>query len=156
MGINATYELRKPHKDEFDAWYALYEPYSHDVESPVNPDIGRSMWEWIHDPHHAVDAVVAVREGRLVGFTHYRPFPRTLDGNEACFLDDLYVAPSERGSALAKKLIENLVRIARESGWTHVRWVTTQGNARARKLYDRVAEQMDLITYKIESEHKLG
>ncbi|MDP9019027.1 MAG: GNAT family N-acetyltransferase [Candidatus Eremiobacteraeota bacterium] len=145
----AKYDFRPPHVEEFEAWYPLYESYSRDVGSPVTPHIAQVVWGWIHDTQHPLEAVMALRDGQLVGFTNYRPFPRTLDANEACFLDDLYVAESERGSGLAQSLIANLVRIAHDRGWTHVRWVAEQGNARARKLYDRISEQMDLVTYRI-------
>ena len=127
----------------------MYRPYSIAVESPVSREIAQGVWTWIVDPSHPLEAVFAERNGKLVGFTHFRPFPRTLDYNEACFLDDLYVTESERGSGLARQLIENLVRIARERDWTHVRWVTTEGNKRARGLYEKVAENMELVTYKI-------
>lgn len=83
---------------------------------------------------------------------HYRPFYRTLDANEACFLDDLFVAPVERGSGLAQLLIARVAEIARERGWTHVRWVTTHGNGRARALYEKVATLQDLLTYRIDLE----
>lgn len=128
----------------------MYEPYSHAVESPVTREIAQGVWSWIHDPDHPVEAIVGERDGRLVGFTIYRPFYRTLDANEACFLDDLYVAESERGSGLARALIERVAEIAKARGWSHVRWVTTQENRRARGLYEKLATLMDLLTYRID------
>lgn len=120
------------------------------MESPVTREIARGVWSWIHDPGHPVEAIVAERDGTLVGFTIYRPFYRTLDANQACFLDDLFVAESERGSGLGRSLIERVVQIAKERGWSHVRWVTTQENGRARGLYEKVATLMDLLTYRID------
>ena len=128
----------------------MYEPYSHAVESPVTREIATTVWSWIQSRTHGIEAILALKNDTVVGFTQYRPFPRTVDGNEACFLDDLYVAESERGSGLARMLIEHVVAIARERGWTHVRWVTTPGNQRARGLYDNVANLMDIITYRID------
>lgn len=145
-----AYTFRTPKTEEFEAWFALYEPYSHAVESPVTREIARSVWNWIQNRTHGIESIVALREGRVVGFVHYRPFPRTLDANEACFLDDLYVIESERGSGLAQLLIAQVVDAAKQRGWTHVRWVTTNGNQRARGLYEKVASLMDLLTYRID------
>jgi len=112
------------------------------------------VWAWILDPQHPVEAIVAERAGALVGFTIFRPFYRTLDANEACYLDDIYVAQAERGTGLARQLIERVVEVARERGWTHVRWVTTNGNRRARGLYEKVAKPRDLLTYRIDIENE--
>ncbi len=86
-----AYNIRPARDGDFEEWFTLYEPYSRIVESPVTREIGEGVWKWIVDPKHSLEALVAERNGRLVGFTHYRPFPRTLDANEACFLDDIYV-----------------------------------------------------------------
>jgi ribosomal protein S18 acetylase RimI-like enzyme len=88
-------------------------------------------------------------DDELCGFTHFRPFPRTLDGNEACFLDDLWVTESHRGTGLAEALIDQVRAIARQRGWSHVRWVTDMKNAPARALYERIAEDAGLVTYRI-------
>ncbi|MBV9973632.1 MAG: GNAT family N-acetyltransferase [Candidatus Eremiobacteraeota bacterium] len=141
--------IRRPRPDEFESWFALYEPYSHSVESAVDLNIARIVWEWIVSKRHGVEALVAERDGTLVGLAHYRPFPRTLNGNEAGYLDDIYVVASERGSGVAKAIMDEVVRIARLRGWSHIRWVTTKGNVRARGFYDKMGEDMRLMTYRI-------
>ncbi len=98
---------------------------------------------------HRVAAFLAFSEDLLAGFVHYRPFPRTLDGNEACFLDDLYVAASARGAGLARRLILRVRDEARANGWSEVRWVTTPENAPARRVYERLATLSDLLTYRL-------
>ena len=97
---------------------------------------------------HRIGAFFAFCDGELAGFAHYRPFPRTLDGNEACYLDDLFVSEKFRGMQIARRLIRALKDESAKNGWTEVRWVTTPQNARARKIYDGVAELSDLLTYR--------
>jgi GNAT superfamily N-acetyltransferase len=142
--------LRAPEVHEFEDWYRLYHAFSVSVEEEVTRDVAQRVWNWINDPHHPTKAIVATSGGRMVGFTHYRPFPRTLHGNEACYLDDLYVDESQRGSGLARQLIDAVSQIAKERGWTHVRWVTEEKNERARALYDKLATATTLITYKLD------
>ncbi|GAC1656216.1 MAG: GNAT family N-acetyltransferase [Vulcanimicrobiaceae bacterium] len=142
------YTLRPPGPQEFDAWYRLYYPYSVLMEDEVTPQISRTIWDWIQDARHPVEAVAAYAGDEMVGFTHYRPFYRTLHGNEACFLDDLFVVEAHRGSGLARALIEAVSKIALERGWSHVRWVAHENNSRARALYDKLAAPLPLVTYK--------
>jgi ribosomal protein S18 acetylase RimI-like enzyme len=128
----------------------MYESYARDVDLPVTDSVTRTVWRWIMDGTHHVECLIAENEGGVTGFATFRPFPRTLDGNEACYLDDLYVRPEFRGTGVVRALLERLVALTRERGWSHVRWVTTPDNARARGLYDKVAELTDLITYRID------
>jgi hypothetical protein len=39
--------------------------------------------------------------GYVVGLVHYRSFARPLSASTGCFLDDLFVDPTERGGDMA-------------------------------------------------------
>jgi GNAT superfamily N-acetyltransferase len=143
-----TFEPVTPRR--YDAWRAHYLRYAAALGEHADDAIAATVWSWLLARTHGVEGILAVGEdGELAGFVHFRPFPRTLDGNEACFLDDLWVAEPHRGTGLAEALIDRVRAAARERGWTHVRWVATVKNARARALYDRIAEDARLVTYRI-------
>lgn len=93
-----------------------------------------------------VHAWVARRGGRLVGLTHYlfHANPWMADG---CYLQDLYVDEAQRGQGVAAALIERVAQSARERGCSRLHWLTQDSNARARALYDRVAEHRGFIRY---------
>jgi GNAT superfamily N-acetyltransferase len=133
----------------FEAWRAQYLRYAAALGERADDAVATTVWSWLLRRTHGVEGVLAVAGDELTGFAHFRPFPRTLDGNEACFLDDVWVTESHRGTGLAEALIERVRTIARERGWTHVRWVTDARNARARALYDRIAEDAGLVTYRV-------
>lgn len=134
----------------FGAWRAHYLRYAAALGEDADDAVAATVWSWLLARTHGLEGVLAAGgDGELVGFVHFRPFPRTLDGNEACFLDDVWVTESHRGTGLAQALIERVQAIARERGWTHVRWVTDARNARARALYDRIAEDARLVTYRV-------
>jgi ribosomal protein S18 acetylase RimI-like enzyme len=148
MRAEVTFEPVSPRR--YDAWRAHYLRYAAALGENVDETVAATVWSWLLARTHGVEAVLAFGDdGELAGFAHFRPFPRTLDGNEACFLDDLWVAEPHRGSGLAEALIDRLRAIARERGWTHVRWVAEAKNARARALYERIAEDAQLVTYRI-------
>ncbi|MBV9647572.1 MAG: GNAT family N-acetyltransferase [Candidatus Eremiobacteraeota bacterium] len=148
--MRTTLEYVEPQPRFYDGWRALYGVYGDDMGDPVDDVIALSVWSWLLGGTHRVAAILAVdRDGGVVGFVHYRPFPRTLHANEACFLDDLYVAPDHRGRGIAAELVRRVCEVAAENGWTEVRWVTGSSNAVAQRLYERIATRMELITYRI-------
>jgi GNAT superfamily N-acetyltransferase len=53
-----------------------------------------------------------------------------------------------RGLGLGRALIEAVHAAAREKGASRVYWLTHQSNATARKLYDRVADDVGFIHYR--------
>ena len=142
--------VRAPEPGDKDAWMPMYLEYAAAVESNHT---GRAeadvLWEWLLNGTHRVGAFLAFVDERLAGFVVYRPFPRTLDGNEACYLDDLFVASPFRGRRIAEGLVDAVKSESLRNGWTEVRWVTLPDNARARKLYDHIAVDADLVTYRL-------
>jgi GNAT superfamily N-acetyltransferase len=135
--------------DDHDAWAVMHRGYLEFYESARPEEVSAVVWNWLMDPSHELNGLVArpSADARPVGIAHYRPFPRPLHGNVACFVDDLFVAPEARGTGAVDALLEGVQRVSREHGWSPVRWVTRAGNERARKVYDRLATRIDLVTY---------
>ena len=142
--------VRAPEPGDRDAWVPMYLEYAVAVKSShtgqAEADV---LWKWLLEGTHRVGAFFAFVDERLAGFAVYRPFPRTLDGNEACYLDDLFVDSVFRGLGIAERLVDAVKNESVRRGWTEVRWVTLPDNARARKLYDRIAVDADLVTYRL-------
>lgn len=86
--------------------------------------------------------------GQVQGIAHYYFHP-TAWSSDACYLQDLFVAPESRGLGIAAALIEHLGGIARAYGASRFYWTTQQDNARARALYDRVAKWHGFIRYDV-------
>ncbi len=143
-----TFEPVTPRRH--DAWRVHYLRYAAALGEDADDAIAATVWSWLLARTHGVEGILAVDGDELAGFVHFRPFPRTLDGNEACFLDDVWVTEAHRGTGLAEALIGRVRMLARDRGWTHVRWVTEANNARARALYDRISENANLVTYRID------
>ena len=108
------------------------------------------VWGWIHDHQHEVEAFVVENDaGQLVGLTHFRPFASPLAARIGGFLDDLFVVPEARGTGAARALIEAVADEGRRRNWRLIRWITAEDNARARGLYDKLAEATQWKTYDI-------
>ena len=129
-------------------WRALYRGYADFYEVQQTDAMAEQVWSWIHDPTHEVQCLVAEdATGRLVGLAHYRPFARPLTASVGCFLDDLFVDPSQRGGGAADVLLRELAALARRNGWSVVRWITADDNYRGRAKYDRYATRTTWVTY---------
>lgn len=140
-------ETRYAQDQDRRAWDDLYRLYAEFYGVEQTGTMRDRVWSWIRDPDHEVEALLAVAGGRAVGLAHFRAFARPLSASTGGFLDDLFVAPDARGSGAADALIAGVGAIGRERGWTVIRWITSPDNARARAVYDRLAEQTPWITY---------
>lgn len=151
-----NFSLVGPHAGMFDAWYALYERYASERGARPDRRVGGSLWRWLLDGTYRVAGVIAVDSRKdIVGFAHYRPYPNTLNGTEACWIDDLYVADAHRDSGLTERLVEHVCGIARKRGWSDVTWASANDPA-LRGMYDRIATRTESATYRIPLSDALG
>jgi ribosomal protein S18 acetylase RimI-like enzyme len=136
--------VRPIHESELEQWRALYRGYAEFYEVD-DPHLDR-LWRRIIE-EGSVECFVAEADGALAGFAHVREFVRPLDGGEGGYLDDLYVDPGSRGYGVGAALLEHLRGLARERGWSVVRWITADDNVTAQRLYDRHAQRTPWVTY---------
>jgi GNAT superfamily N-acetyltransferase len=83
---------------------------------------------------------------RLVGIAHALFHVSTWSDTQ-CYLQDLFTADDVRGQGVAAALIGHLAGLAQARGADRLHWLTHHGNARARRLYDRVAVHKGFIRY---------
>jgi GNAT superfamily N-acetyltransferase len=96
-----------------------------------------------------VTGFVAANGGALAGLAHVRAFARPLSATVGGFMDDLFVAPAARGTGAADALIAAVRAHGLAQGWSVIRWITAEDNARARAVYDRMATRTAWVTYDI-------
>lgn len=143
-------KVRRVSPEDAAAWRPLYRGYATFYKREITDATLDQTWAWLHDPAHPLEGLVAAdSDGGLLGLAHYRPQPKPLQGNDAGFLDDLFVDPEQRGRGVGRRLIEQVAMIARERGWSSVRWITATDNATARRLYDDVAVATHWVTYEL-------
>ena len=125
-------------------------PYASFYKREITDAILDQTWAWLLDPSHPLEGLVAtVDGGELVGLAHYRAQPKPLQGEDAGFLDDLFVDPERRGHGIVRQLIAQIGEIARERNWASVRWITAADNTTARRLYDDIAVATQWVTYEL-------
>lgn len=81
------------------------------------------------------EALIAVVDGRGVGFAVYFMNFSTWLGKAGLYLEDLYVRPAARGHGVGKSLLTRLAVIARERGCQRMEWSVLDWNTPAIDFY---------------------
>ena len=148
----STLILRALAPDEREEWRKLYSGYTTFYKRELTDKIADTVWDWLHNPGHELEGVVAVQDGKLVGLAHFRRMPSPARGADIGFLDDLFVDPDIRGQGVAPALLRHVKQVAKERNWEIVRWLTADNNYRARSLYDQHATKAIWNVYEMKSE----
>ena len=142
--------IRHVETDDRPGWEHLYRGYADFYNVDTDDRKLSTLFGWLLDPTHVCEGLVAeAASGELVGLAHFRAMPSPLRGAEVGFLDDLFVAPDQRGTGAAEALLRAVDAAAEARGWDIVRWITRDNNYRARGIYDRLSTRSDWITYEM-------
>ena len=133
--------------DEAD-WRQLWSDYLAFYETSVTEEVYLSTFVRLlgTDPQD-FNCLIAEIDGKPVGLAHYLFHRHGWKIENVCYLQDLYVAPSARGTGTGRALIEAVYAAADAAGAPAVYWLTQDFNHTARKLYDRVARVTPFIRY---------
>jgi GNAT superfamily N-acetyltransferase len=143
--------VRPVRQQDLAGWKPLWNGYNafygRSGETALSPRITETTWQRFFDSAEPVFALVAEREGKLVGLTHYLYHRSTTRIELTCYLQDLFTSPALRGQGIGRAPIEGVYQEARTGGITRVYWQTHQSNTAGRMLYDKVATNHGFIVY---------
>lgn len=131
-------------------WEPLWQGYNTFYQRTLPPEITRMTWSRFFDAYEPVHAIVAERDGRLLGLVHYLFHRSTTMIGPNCYLQDLFTSEAARGQGVGRALIEAVYGRAKAAGATRVYWMTHETNLTAMKLYDKVAERSGFVQYRKE------
>ena len=133
-----------------EQWKKLYHGYADFYQVTISEQILETIWDWLHDTNHDLNALVYEIDNSIVALAHYRRMPSPLRGKYIGFLDDLYVDPQFRGKKIGEKIINKLNEISKERNWGLIRWITRNDNYKAKSLYDRIAKKSTWDVYELD------
>ena len=139
--------IRDVKPNDLDQWEALWECYNTFYKRTVPPQMTRLTWSRFFDGYEPIHALVAEKDGQLVGLVHYLFHRSTTMIGPNCYLQDLFTAEGERGKGIGHALIESVYGRAKAAGCSEVYWQTHETNQAAMKLYDKVAERSGFVVY---------
>ncbi|APO73159.1 GCN5-related N-acetyltransferase protein [Rhizobium etli 8C-3] len=144
-----TVTIRDARPEDEARWRELWQDYLAFYEVTVNGGITNSTWRRVFDPASAIFMRVAEVDGEVMGFTLSLTHEGTwIDGRD-CYLEDLFVDPGARGKGVGRALMDDLVLLCKQNGWSRLYWHTNAQNRRARALYDSYVESDGHIRYRI-------
>jgi len=135
-------------EDDRAQWTALWTDYLTFYKTNLPENIYDSTFaRLLGDDPQDFSALVAEQNGVLIGLTHFLFHRHGWKIENVCYLQDLFVAPSVRGTGCGRKLIEAVYDVADQNNAPNVYWLTQDDNAAGRRLYDRVGALTNFIKY---------
>jgi GNAT superfamily N-acetyltransferase len=129
------------------AWEPLWQAYLAFYRQPLDDDITAATFDRLTDGRDGLAGLLAVTDGVATGIAHTVTHASTWATGPSVYLEDLYVAPTARGSGTARALIEAVTDRAHLIGAANLYWMTQEYNAPARSLYDRIAARTSFVVY---------
>jgi GNAT superfamily N-acetyltransferase len=133
------FSLRAAERRDVEAIVALirglaeFEKLTHLLE--VTAD---TLAQHLFGPRPIVEAIVAERAGRVVGFALFFISFSTFLAKPGLWLEDLFVEPDQRGIGIGKALLEQLARLAAARGYGRFEWSVLDWNEGAIRFYQRM------------------
>jgi GNAT superfamily N-acetyltransferase len=135
-----------------DRWRELWLAYLAFYHTTVPETTIASTWQRVLDQSGSLRGLGARRgqSGELVGIVHFLSHESAWNTKQACYLQDLFVAPSMRGRGVGRLLIEAVADKARALGYYNLYWLTQESNNPARLLYDSLAKFEGFVCYEFD------
>ena len=136
--------------DDYPQWLPLWQGYLRFYRGEVSDEVTLGTFRRLAGGLDGMTGLVAedpAGTGTLAGLAHLVFHPSTWASQPYCYLEDLFVAPSARGSGLSRQLIDAVYAEADRRGAARVYWETQEYNGAARSLYDLVAHRTSFVIY---------
>lgn len=132
---------------------ARYEKAEHEVLA-TEEQIRNSLF----GPRSTTHALICERANRPIAYAVYFFNYSTWLGKHGLYLEDLYVAPSERGNGVGKTLLKHLAQTAVEHGCGRFEWSVLDWNEPAIKFYESIgaSAQNQWLVYRLSGPELVG
>lgn len=141
-------QIRAVTAADHSAWLPLWQAYLQFYKTELAQSVSEVTWQRMLDSHEPTHSALAWKDGQAVGMVNFIYHRSNWSINNACYLQDLFVAPQQRGTGLGRLLIEHVYATARADGCDKVHWLTHESNATAIRLYERIAERGGFIQFR--------
>ena len=106
-------------------------------------------WSRLLEQEDGMFCLVALDvQGKPIGIANSLFHRSTWSEHGDCYLEDLYVDKTARGSGAGRVLLEATFDEAARRGAAETYWATDKDNAAARALYDKVGKLTPFLQYK--------
>ena len=143
-----SFEIRKLSDNDFINWKMLWKQYLEFYQSSVEDIVYETTFKRLISSNHlSQNALVANEDKNLIGLVHFIYHSHNWKIEDVCYLQDLFVSPTLRGTGVGRALIEAVYSDADKNKTSTVYWLTQDSNQQARKLYDNIGLVTSFIKY---------
>jgi len=152
MKFEGNIKIRETQASDESRWRELWEGYNRFYKrEPSNP-VTTHLWRRLMSPTTPVYSILAENEkGLVVGISNYLLHENTSTLSPVCYLQDIFVDPEFRGHGTGRKMIDWLLLQTKKQKWARLYWHTSEGNYRARGLYDKFTPHSGFLLYTIKN-----
>lgn len=136
--------IRAISKDDYDQWLPLWQE---NCLHQIDDDVTHETWGRLCEKRSPVNGLGAFAGDELQAILHYVLHPTTGSMANACYMQDLFVAPSHRRTGLAKQLVWELADIGKKEGWSRIYWLAEKNNEAAQNLYKNLGIKLDFTLH---------
>ena len=148
MKKNKLFKVRTLYEDDFSNWKTLWHKYLMFYNTSVQDIVYETTFKrLISSQNSSQNALVAEQDNYLIGLVHYIYHPHNWKVEDVCYLQDLFVEPTMRGTGIGRALIEAVYSASDTNNTPTVYWLTQDFNKQARRLYDNIASLTPFIKY---------
>jgi GNAT superfamily N-acetyltransferase len=153
-----AHRIRRLTDSDRESWLELWDGYLRFYRASLASSVTDATFERLCDGADGMLGLVAVdADGALIGLANLVFHAATWTRARRCYLEDLFVAASARGSGAGAALIKAACAAARRRGADRIYWHTQQYNGPARSLYDTLANATSFVVYERDlNERPLG
>ncbi|MGY6694981.1 MAG: N-acetyltransferase family protein [Roseinatronobacter sp.] len=145
---SGTLDIRALTPADRAAWADLWRDYLAFYDTTLSETVYDTTFAaFFKDDPNGPHCLLAEKERRIIGLVHFLFHAHCWRPEGICYLQDLFVAPTPRGSGVGRALIERVYQAADAKGVPNVYWLTQDFNHTARKLYDSVGQVTPFLKY---------
>ena len=139
--MHASPSIRTVTPEDFAQWRVLWDGYNafygRSGPTALAPEITAMTWARFFDAYEPVHAMVAEKDGQLLGLVHYLFHRNTAMIGPTCYLQDLFTNETARGAGVGRALVDAALDAARARGAARIELDTNETNTGAIALYER-------------------
>ena len=148
MQMTQSFEIRELSDNDFINWKTLWTQYLEFYKTSVENLVYETTFKRLISSNClSQNAFVAEQENELIGLVHYIYHPHNWKIEDVCYLQDLFVLKTARGTGVGRALMEAVYLAADRNKTSTVYWLTQDFNEQARELYDNIGILTSFIKY---------
>jgi len=136
--------IRPLEQNDFPAWLPLWDGNNMDQR---NEAVTTETWSRLMDPDYPIHGLCALQNDEMRGFVHYVIHPTTGSIAPVCYMQDVYVDPSQRKQGIARALVQEVAKLREQEKWARIYWLAESHNEAAQALYKDIGVKLDFTLH---------